>query len=169
MLHPDTVSPAVKQNIPIHVKNSLQASLAGTAIVGGHVASERPRVCTVTRTPLQEYETRHRPQLDLPLTWLGADREGAYLMVLVGLNVMDLPRLEDKLEGVLREAGVAFFIPKRVNGSPHSLSAVVAQRDQERVFQIMHKLVLAVQQEYRFTGDLCSGGAAATGPQTAPP
>ncbi len=138
VLHPETVSPAVEKGIPILVRNSHEPGLAGTRIVGGGVASAPPRILTCTRTPLRDYERKHSPLLDLPLSWLGVDRESAYLVALVGLNIMELPGLAQRATAALRGAGIRCFVPKRVNGSAHSFSMIVPTSERESALKVLH-------------------------------
>jgi aspartokinase len=144
VLHPDTVSPAVEKGIPLAVLNSLQPELAGTLIVGGSAAAlGAPRALTCTRVPLRSYETLHAPLVDLPLAWLDCDRDSAFLVALVGLNVMHVPGLAARAGEVLRAAGIRHFVPRRVNGSAHNFTVVVPRRDKEAVMRLFHtELVL---------------------------
>lgn len=147
VLHPDTVFPAILKNIPIIVKNSLNPSLPGTAIVGGAVAtSGAPRARTVTRTPLAQYESKQFPldALSLP-QWSPQMIRDAFLVAVVGLEVMRLPGARDRMVASLKEAGILHTIPHRVNGSFHNLTAIVPGDEQERTLQLFHKVFIKQQ------------------------
>ena len=147
VLHPDTVSPATEKRIPINVRNSLDPSHPGTRIVaevGG--ARPPPRATTVTRVSLAEFEAKHPEQGELwPDTapMAGLVEEDAFLVALVGLDVMHVPGVEERALGVLRGAGIPCAMPSRPNGSAHNVAVLVPRERNDEAQGLLHKHFVA--------------------------
>ena len=145
VLHPDTVSPAIEKGIPINVRNSLDPAHAGTLIVADAAADASncrppPRATTVTRVALAEFEAKHPEQGELwPDTPVAGLEEGdAFLVAVVGLQVMHLPAVEERALGVLAAAGIPAVLPSRVNASPHNVAVLVPRARNDEAMALLH-------------------------------
>lgn len=139
VLHPETVMPAVEKAIPIAVRNTINPAHPGTRIEW-HPQTGRgtARVQAVTRLALKTYETRNAPLRNLDLSHLRVKREEAALVVLVGLNIMSLPHLPERVLGALRERGIPAHAPEKVNGSPNNFSVVVPESQRNEAVALLH-------------------------------
>lgn len=114
------------------------ANLAA-AIAGGAPRPVEARVQTVTRVPLRAYEAKNAPIHDLDLAALNVKREEAALVALVGLGIMSIPGLQERVTAVLRGAGIPVYVPSRVNGSPHNFSVIVPESARNAAVQLLHQ------------------------------
>jgi len=142
VLHPDTVSPATEKGIPINVRNSLDPAHPGTLIeADARGARPPPRATTVTRVSLAEFEAKHPEQGELwphnaPVP--GLEEGDAFLVALVGLDVMHVPRVEERALGVLAAAGIPAVLPSRVNASPHNVAVLVPRARNDEAMALLH-------------------------------
>jgi len=163
VLHPSTVSPAVEKAINLKVLNSLNHTHPGTtigapgddgpavpAMDAGSDSETDGLVSTITKARLSDYERTHARSLDLESggesDWTH-DSEQSTLIAMVGLNVMEHKQaLLGRVEADLREAGIDYVVPKRVNGSAHNLSIVVPASRTKDALGILHsELVLGAE------------------------
>jgi aspartokinase len=145
VLHPETVSPAVEKAIPIAVRNTINPAHPGTRIEW-HPQTGRAgeaRVQAITRLPLKTYETRNAPLRDLDLSRLAVHREQAALVVLVGLNVMSMRGLPERVLQTLRDADIPASVPARVNGSRNNFSVVVPESRRNEAVAVLHAAFVA--------------------------
>ena len=147
VLHPETVMPAVEKAIPITVRNTINPSHPGTRIEWHPSSSRSSRVQAVTRVPLRTYETKNAPLTDLDLTKLNVRREDAALVVLVGLNIMAIPGLEERVLVVLREAVIPAHVPRRVNGSANNFSVLVPESRLTEATKLLHERIVKPSSE----------------------
>lgn len=167
VLHPDTVSPAVARGIPINVRNSLDPHHPGTIIQGsgssggsssssgGSSGSSRggttlpsPRITTVTRTELSDYEVKQCALAhSFPPSWSPRERAEAFLVALVGIDVMRVPGVEDKAVKALSRAGIKFFLPPTLSGSSNNFTVVVPNEENTRTLELFHRVFVLGEQQ----------------------
>ena len=143
VLHPDTVSPAVARGIPINVRNSLDPHHPGTIIQGsgGGPALPSPRITTVTRTELSDYEVKQSTLAhSFPPTWSPRERAEAFLVALVGIDVMKVPGVEARAVAALGRAGIKYFLPPTLSGSSNNFTVVVPNEENTRTLELFHRV-----------------------------
>ena len=153
VLHPETVMPAVEKAIPITVRNTINPAHPGTRIEWHPSSARAARVQAVTRVPLRTYETKNAPLTDLDLDKLHVRREEAALVVLVGLNIMAIPGLEERVLAVLREAAVPAHVPRRVNGSANNFSVLVPESRLNEAVKLCHERIVKPSSEAQREGE----------------
>lgn len=144
VLHPDTVSPATEKRIPINVRNSLDPSHPGTLIVADTAGDQckPPRATTVTRVSLAEFEAKHPDQGELwPDTPVpGLEESDAFLVAVVGLDVMHVPAVEERALAALAAAGIPAVLPARPHGSAHNVAVLVPRSRNDEAMALLHGL-----------------------------
>ena len=143
-----SICAATEKGIPINVRNSLDPAHPGTLIVADSAAGGArapPRATTVTRVSLAEFEAKHAEQGELwPDTPEPGLEEGdAFLVALVGLDVMHLPGVEERALGVLRAAGIPCVLPSRANGSAHNVAVLVPRARNDEALKLLHQHFVA--------------------------
>lgn len=134
VLHPETVSPAVKKSIPIRVGNTLDYTHPGTIIRG---LTTNDSVNAVTSCSLAEYEQKKQTTIEVP-SEMPFNKEDASLVAMVGQNVSaDLN--SDMIEGALARAGIIGVVPEHVNGSSHSGTVVVNTLVKKAALAALHE------------------------------
>jgi bifunctional aspartokinase / homoserine dehydrogenase 1 len=146
VLHPDTVRPAVEKAIPISVRNTLNPVHPGTRIESYCMTSAnyKPRVHSITKMPLSVYEAKNSRVLELDMSALHIQKEEAVIVALVGLHIMKVEDLEEKVLKVMHESSIPAFIPKIVNGSPNNFSIIVPSSKREETVKALHKAFIAL-------------------------
>lgn len=119
---------------PYHQQHTHQS----THINGNHRPVEA-RVQTVTKVPLKAYEAKNSPLRDLDLSALHVKREETALVVLVGLQVMNVPDIERRVVDTLQSIGIPVYVPRHVNGSENNFSVIVPETRRNEAVDILHK------------------------------
>jgi len=154
VLHPETVQPAVEKRIPIRVRSTIDPSHPGTRIhaIGSVGSAAAPpagpdgsgagpaAVRAITKVPLQAYEAKNGRVVEVDAG--PVHRDAAALVALVGVNVLDIPGLQERATGVLAAAGIPCYVPRRVNGSVHNLTLVVPDSQRNQAVSILHAAFL---------------------------
>lgn len=118
------------------------------------------RVQTITKVPLKAYEAKNTPLSDLDLSALNVRREEAALVVLVGLQVMAIRDIEERVTSVLRSASIPVYVPRRVNGSENNFSVIVPETRRNEAVDILHK-AFVLQRTWQSEGIGAGAGSAA--------
>jgi aspartokinase len=128
------------------------SAAAGSAAAAAAAAAAPPppapafeaRVQTVTKVPLKAYEAKNSALQDLDLSALHVKREEAALVVLVGMKIMGIKDLPDRVTSVLRGAGIPVYVPRRVNGSQNNFSVIVPETRRNEAVDLLHRAFVVV-------------------------
>jgi len=136
-IHTSLPSSSTTVHHPYHQQHTHQHTSAHTSNT-----SRRPveaRVQTVTKVPLKAYEAKNKPLRDLDLSALHVKREETALVVLVGLQIMNVPDIEQQVVETLQSIGIPVYVPRHVNGSENNFSVIVPETRRNEAVDILHK------------------------------
>ena len=119
VIHPATMTPAIKSGIPIWIRNTFNPSAPGTLI---HPVSS-------TELPVKGF----------------ASISNMALLNLEGTAMMGVPGISERLFGALRESGVSVVMISQ-GSSEHSICFAISESDAERAKQVVERAFAAERQ-----------------------